>query len=215
VRKRSRLFMIPISVTGFSTSEAFKIQPRLSTFSTIWRRNKGTIWQLRQGCQMVHFQTKNCNLGKFCSALHWKMLEYLKDIWSTLRHGHLKCCTYWHLVYFVVIWYIFPHLCRYRYCAKKNLATPSFAFRRECQATKESVSDAQVFFCQNVDAVFEEADLWKKVGVFFANFHAKKLAFFSRNFCSDLYSFALVRWSIFIASGTDGTGLNPTSLPLE
>jgi hypothetical protein len=27
-----------------------------------------------QGCQMVYFQTKNPNLGKFCIALEWKMM---------------------------------------------------------------------------------------------------------------------------------------------
>jgi hypothetical protein len=27
-----------------------------------------------QGCQMVYFQTKNYNLGKFGRALDWKML---------------------------------------------------------------------------------------------------------------------------------------------
>jgi hypothetical protein len=26
-----------------------------------------------QGCQMVYFQTKNANLGKFWRALQWKM----------------------------------------------------------------------------------------------------------------------------------------------
>jgi hypothetical protein len=43
-----------------------------------------------QGCQMVCFQTKNPNLGKFLRALHGKMLvyfmyghlEYFKDIWE-------------------------------------------------------------------------------------------------------------------------------------
>jgi hypothetical protein len=29
-----------------------------------------------QGCQMVFFQTKNPNLGKFCRALEWKSLVY-------------------------------------------------------------------------------------------------------------------------------------------
>jgi hypothetical protein len=31
----------------------------------------------RQGCQMVYFQTKSPNLGKFLRALDWKMLKYL------------------------------------------------------------------------------------------------------------------------------------------
>jgi hypothetical protein len=31
----------------------------------------------QQGCQMVHFQTKIFNLGKFWRVLQWKMLAYL------------------------------------------------------------------------------------------------------------------------------------------
>jgi hypothetical protein len=47
-----------------------------------------------QGCQMVCFQTKNPNLGKFWRALEWKMLVYFMVIWDTLRqfglfYGHL------------------------------------------------------------------------------------------------------------------------------
>jgi hypothetical protein len=57
-----------------------------------------------QGCQMVCFQTKNPNLGKFWSVLQWKMLVYLMSIWSILRPLEL---FYGHLVYFVIIWYIF------------------------------------------------------------------------------------------------------------
>jgi hypothetical protein len=46
----------------------------------------------RQGCQMVSFQTKNTNLGKFWRARDWKMLiyifyghlEYFTDIWDIL-----------------------------------------------------------------------------------------------------------------------------------
>jgi hypothetical protein len=30
-----------------------------------------------QCCQMVYFQTKNSNLGKYGKALQWKMLEFL------------------------------------------------------------------------------------------------------------------------------------------
>jgi hypothetical protein len=44
----------------------------------------------RQGCQMVCFQTKNQNLGKFLRTLDGKMfifyghLEYCNDIWEIL-----------------------------------------------------------------------------------------------------------------------------------
>jgi hypothetical protein len=47
-----------------------------------------------QGCQMVRFQNKNPNLGKFSRALQWKMLVYCMYTWSILRsfvifYGHL------------------------------------------------------------------------------------------------------------------------------
>jgi hypothetical protein len=37
-----------------------------------------------QGCQMVYFQTKNPNLGKFWMDLEWKMLLYFMTIWNIL-----------------------------------------------------------------------------------------------------------------------------------
>jgi hypothetical protein len=39
----------------------------------------------KQGCQMVCFQNKNPNLGKFWRALEWKMLLYFMVIWNILR----------------------------------------------------------------------------------------------------------------------------------
>jgi hypothetical protein len=62
-----------------------------------------------QGCQMVYFQTKNPNLGKFWRVLQSKMLAYCIAIWSILWafgilwpigifHGHL--------IYFSQFWYI-------------------------------------------------------------------------------------------------------------
>jgi hypothetical protein len=48
----------------------------------------------KQGCQIVYFQTKNPNLGKFVRALEWKMLVYFMPIWNILppfgiAYGHL------------------------------------------------------------------------------------------------------------------------------
>jgi hypothetical protein len=54
---------------------------------------------------MVCFQTKNPNLGKFCEALLCKILAYFMTSWSILRPLEI---FYFHLVYFVVILYIFP-----------------------------------------------------------------------------------------------------------
>jgi hypothetical protein len=52
-----------------------------------------------QGCQMVYFQTKNTNLGKFWRALQWKILVNFITIWSILLQLGI---FYDHLVYFVV-----------------------------------------------------------------------------------------------------------------
>jgi hypothetical protein len=57
-----------------------------------------------QGCQMVCFQTKNPDLGKFWRVLLWKILVYFMTIWFHLQPSEILCG---HLVYFVVIWYIF------------------------------------------------------------------------------------------------------------
>jgi hypothetical protein len=65
---------------------------------------------------MVCLQTKNPNLGKFWRVLQWKMLVYFMDTRSILRSFVI---FYGHLVYFVVIWHIFPVLV---FCTKKNLA---------------------------------------------------------------------------------------------
>jgi hypothetical protein len=59
---------------------------------------------LVHGCQMLYFQTKNSNLGSFWRALQFKMLVYIKDIYSLLRPFDI---FYAHLVYFVLILYIF------------------------------------------------------------------------------------------------------------
>jgi hypothetical protein len=36
---------------------------------------------------MVYFQTKNSNLGKFKTALEWKMLLHVMPIWNILRQS--------------------------------------------------------------------------------------------------------------------------------
>jgi hypothetical protein len=54
---------------------------------------------------MVCFQTKNPNLGNFGGFLQWKILVCFMTIRSILP---LLEILFGHLVYFVVIWYIFP-----------------------------------------------------------------------------------------------------------
>jgi hypothetical protein len=66
--------------------------------------------------------------SKFWSVLLSKVLMYFMDIWSIL----LSIVTFYgHLVYLVVIWYIFPVLV---FCTKKNLAT----LPHSCELHKKS-----------------------------------------------------------------------------
>jgi hypothetical protein len=58
-----------------------------------------------QGCQMVYFQTKNTNLGKFWSFSQWKMMIHVMTIWSVLTPFGIFCVR---SVHFMAIWYIFP-----------------------------------------------------------------------------------------------------------
>jgi hypothetical protein len=51
-----------------------------------------------QGCQMVYFQTKNLNLGKFWRVFQWKVLVYVMAIWYILWSIGIfftvfVCCT--------------------------------------------------------------------------------------------------------------------------
>jgi hypothetical protein len=57
-----------------------------------------------QGCQMAFFETNNSDLGKFWRVLQWKMVVYYLAIRSIFRLYRILCG---HLVYFMVIWYIF------------------------------------------------------------------------------------------------------------
>jgi hypothetical protein len=70
-----------------------------------------------QGCQMVYFQTKNPNLGKFRRVLDWKMLIHFKAIWNIYRIFDI---FYDHLVHFVLIWYFF----RFWYHAPRKIWQP-------------------------------------------------------------------------------------------
>jgi hypothetical protein len=66
-----------------------------------------------QGCQMVCFQTKNPNLGKFWRIVDWKMLKYFMAIWN----------IFWTFGIFMTIWYILCSLgtlfLALVYCTKK------------------------------------------------------------------------------------------------
>jgi hypothetical protein len=90
----------------------------------VGRRNQmvgiKTKWKIgfrasvQQGCQIVCFQTKNPNLGKFWSALEWKMLVHVMVI----------SMVFWYIIWpfgNVVVIGIFSLVLVY--CVKKNLAT--------------------------------------------------------------------------------------------
>jgi hypothetical protein len=73
----------------------------------------------RQGCQMVCFQTKNPNLGKFWRVLQWKKMVYFTDTWSSLWSFVI---FYGHLEKLLVIWYI---LSRFGILHKEKSGNPA------------------------------------------------------------------------------------------
>jgi hypothetical protein len=67
--------------------------------------NNEALFYSSQCCQMICFQIKHPNLGKFWRVLQCKILVYFMTIRSILLILEM---FYGHLVCFVVIWYIFP-----------------------------------------------------------------------------------------------------------
>jgi hypothetical protein len=82
---------------------------------TFFPQRKGHLWVNTKKYWLVRglvrvarwfvFKPKNPNLGKFWRVLQWKILVYFVTNRSILRPLEI---FYGHLVYFVVIWYIFP-----------------------------------------------------------------------------------------------------------
>jgi hypothetical protein len=100
-RRKKCLSRNPIQIIFFFFF--FFCKSNESKFQT--KETEKTVAQ--QGCQMVSFQTKNPNFGKFSRALDWKMLTYFMAMWNFLRtFGKF----YDHLVHFELIWYIFSVL---------------------------------------------------------------------------------------------------------
>jgi hypothetical protein len=66
---------------------------------------KSCQWLCTRVARWFVFKPKNPNLGKFWRVLQWKILVYFVTNRSILRPLEI---FYGHLVYFVVIWYIFP-----------------------------------------------------------------------------------------------------------
>jgi hypothetical protein len=94
-----------------------------------------------QGCQMVCFQTKNPNLGKFWRVLLWTILAYLMTISFILRQ--LKI-FYGHLIYFVLTGYNFP---RFGILDQEKSGNPGVV--RQRRDTKIHVSCKQTFSSTN------------------------------------------------------------------
>jgi hypothetical protein len=69
------------------------------------------VLQRRQGCQMVRFQTKQPNLGKFWRVLQWKMLVYFMETWSILQ-SFVILMEIWYssskFGIFFPLWYFLP-----------------------------------------------------------------------------------------------------------
>jgi hypothetical protein len=84
-----------------------KVYPEYSFRKKNWSLTNICTW-LNQGCQMVCFQTKSPNVGKF-----WKMFIQFMTIWNIFWRFWI---FYDHFAYFVLIWYIFPVLvsCMYQ-----------------------------------------------------------------------------------------------------
>jgi hypothetical protein len=83
---------------------------------------------VEQGCQMVYFQTKNCNLGKFrkvCKeniGIFYGHFSLFTAIWNILWTFGIFCGN---LVYFPPCWYIVPRniwqpCCRVAKCFSPN-----------------------------------------------------------------------------------------------
>jgi hypothetical protein len=111
--------VILCATTIFNCLQMFRMRDSLA-FAAICRQTENQKESLSQGCQMVYFQTKNLNLGKFWRALERKMLLNYMTIWIFFGH----------LVYFMAIWYslysfgiFFPF---WYVWTKKNLATLDF-----------------------------------------------------------------------------------------
>jgi hypothetical protein len=80
----------------------------------VWQLHFRLFARCHQGCQMVCFQTKNPNLGKFWRALEWKMLVYFMLIRNIFRsfgicYGHLVMLCQFGIFSLVLV-----------YCMKKS-----------------------------------------------------------------------------------------------
>jgi hypothetical protein len=88
---------------------------------------------LKQNCQMVYFQTKKPNFGKFWRALDWEMLIYIMVIWNILWTFGI---FYDPLVHFAFILYIFSGLGIMHQEKSGNLG-----LKQDCQMVKSGTKN--------------------------------------------------------------------------
>jgi hypothetical protein len=65
----------------YSPAENNKTQETIRRTTIMTFADFGMPMTFGQGCQMVYFQTKNPNLGKFLRVLQRKVLVYFVAIW--------------------------------------------------------------------------------------------------------------------------------------
>jgi hypothetical protein len=101
-------FTMSLFTTGFwiftKKENDFLHQHFLISLFLFGSRYQNIVMRLH-GCQMVSFQTKNPNMGKFWRVLQWKMLVYFMDTWSisqslVIFYGHSVHIARGNLVYF-------------------------------------------------------------------------------------------------------------------
>jgi hypothetical protein len=71
-----------------------------ATFILVSARVQVSPRLFKQGCQMVSFQTKNPNLGKFLEGLRLENVDIFAAVWNILPTAGI---FYDHLVHFVFI----------------------------------------------------------------------------------------------------------------
>jgi hypothetical protein len=147
-------------------------EKNLATLYPIKNYNKKASFHRRkQGCQMVCFRTKNPTLGKFWRVLQRKILAYFINIWSLLRPLEI---FYGHLVYFVVIRYIFPRfgiLYQEKSGNPGRKSDPAKSTRRFFEKTRNTCFQVVFFFrCFQVSSRLENLPIFispKELQIFF------------------------------------------------
>jgi hypothetical protein len=79
LHNKSYVLILATNGLGFVVGDFFS-QTHLVTLPSAHCHGPAAFPIPRLGCQMVYFQTKNPNFGKFWSFLNWKMLIYFFNL---------------------------------------------------------------------------------------------------------------------------------------